>query len=54
MNVDQNKKMRMEAGIVQKSECIRVIVRVRPLNSKEKQAGYNILNNEYIKIDMKK
>lgn len=34
------KKLRKEAGISEKTECIKVIVRVRPLSNKEIQAGY--------------
>lgn len=36
------KKILKEANISAKSECIQVIVRIRPLNNKEKSAGYKI------------
>ena len=42
-------KMRKAAGIKSKSECVKVIVRVRPLSHKEKANG----NEEVAKIDSK-
>ena len=41
-------KMRKAAGIKSKSECVKVIVRVRPLSHKEKANG----NEEVAKIDI--
>lgn len=32
--------MRQQAGLAQKSECIQVIVRVRPMNKKETDSKY--------------
>lgn len=40
MPIDEAKKMRQQAGLAQKSECIQVIVRVRPMNKKETDSKY--------------